>query len=83
MDSWQKSAVVGRVAGSVSWIIVALLSLIFDVIVDPETTGAITEAATKIITGVCMLWGIWAPINSKIRQQREKENKIPEGVING
>ena len=70
MDSWGKSAVVGRIAGPVSWAIAGLCALIFGVVLPEETTGKITEAITQVITGICMVWGIVAPMYSKWKETK-------------
>jgi flagellar motor component MotA len=73
LDSWAKSAIVGRVASSSAWVIAGLIQLLFGVILDPEITGALAKAIADTITGACMLYGIATPIISKIRQQKAVE----------
>jgi hypothetical protein len=76
MDSWGKSAVVGRIAGPVSWVIAGLCALIFGIVIPEETIGKMSEAVTQVIYGFCMVWGIFAPIYSKWKEKKAVKGQV-------
>ena len=75
MDSWSKSAIAGRIAGPVFWIIAAILYFGFNIVIDEETSNKLIEMISISITCLLAIWGTIAPVWSKYRQVRENDKK--------
>lgn len=75
MDSWSKSAIAGRIAGPVFWIIAAILYFGFNIVIDEETSNKLIETISILITSSLAIWGTVAPVLSKYRQVRQSDKK--------
>jgi uncharacterized membrane protein len=73
MDSWSKSAVVGRLAGPLFVAFAALMTFIFGIEFDEEAMKIGVNSTVALLNGLLGLWGFAMSVRSKIRQKQDKE----------
>ncbi len=69
MDSWSKSAVVGRLAGPFFVTFAALMTFIFGIEFDEEAMTIGINSTVALINGLIGLYGFAMAFRSKLRQQ--------------
>lgn len=73
MDSWSKSAVVGRLAGPLFVAFAALMTFLFGIEFDEEAMTIGINSTVVFLNGLVGLWGFAMAVRSKIRQKQDKE----------